>query len=81
VVRCGRQRETDEHFCSGPIVSSDLASTRASSGVQLATSASLVKDKPVPAFVFALVFAADGAGVAAYVTTAPAQGRGADVGS
>jgi hypothetical protein len=47
----------------------------------VATSASLVKVKAAPAFVFALVFAADGAGVAAYVPTAPAQGRGADVGS
>ena len=38
VVRCGRQLETDEHFCSGPIVSSDLASTRTSAGAQLAKS-------------------------------------------
>jgi hypothetical protein len=28
LVPCGTQLETDEHFCSGPIASSNLASTR-----------------------------------------------------
>jgi hypothetical protein len=49
--------------------------------LEIGDGASLVKDKPAPVFVFALVFAGDGAGVAAYVPTAPGRGRGADVGS